>query len=255
MTRGQLPDDVLATIADNLPDLQPLYDRLLGITPDFVSIGFPHDSDVPIALVCLTDCLYTIADTQFALHEAYANRVYHREFSVSSNELGATRVERFFLDDVALRLYAAGEHLANGIEAMLGIPRSAINRKQQPKGSWQAAVGKYLLNHQPNHPLSTEVGKLVSSQSWTFVIDYRNKWVHDQPPPIAGLGLVYRRKRRWIVSGEHRALGLGTADEPEFAIDLLRDSCTRALNEFVEVLNAVVQHYVTILEAHGYRGI
>ncbi|MCK5843106.1 MAG: hypothetical protein KAG97_00275 [Victivallales bacterium] len=53
---------------------------------------------------------------------------------------------KFYLDDVALRLYAAAEHLANGIISMLEIDESDIidEKKKDRLLSRQSVLGNNI---------------------------------------------------------------------------------------------------------------
>jgi hypothetical protein len=64
-------------------------------------------------------------------------------------------MERFYLDDAALRMYAAAECLAAAVAAMLDVPKAAIRTiKEKKPTSDHAAIGKYLQIHKADQPLA-----------------------------------------------------------------------------------------------------
>lgn len=79
---------------------------------------------------------------------------------------------------------------------------------------------------------------------------YRGKWVHHQPPTVAGMGLVYRRRRRWEVpdDGKKRSLLVGPGDSPEHTIEELADTFSQAFADILTPLEATVDHFYGILE-------
>ena len=74
------------------------------------------------------------------------------------------------------------------------------------------AVADYLEREMPNTKITKSMQDLMASKEWNSTIGYRNQWVHNQPPLIQGVGIVYERRNRWIVfrcygtwlHGDHR---------------------------------------------------
>jgi len=108
------------SIADTLPDITDLSKRVLEHSPDLVSI-LDHEGQLPVAAVCMGDVCATLMQARYALFEAFANRIWYLEKCEKPDEMVSIAFAQFYADDAALRLYAAGEHLANAIISMLEI--------------------------------------------------------------------------------------------------------------------------------------
>lgn len=148
-----------------------------------------------------------------------------------ANEMAAVFFGRFYADDTALRLYSAGEHLAEAIIFMLEISDQQLKKYKRPQRSQQSVVGHFLAEEEPHHPIMRAVLKLSQSKEWRDTNKYRNNWVHEQPPTVEGLGIVYKRVKRWqVAEGEMgtkkrkiSSMVIGGGDEPEYSVaDLLR---------------------------------
>jgi hypothetical protein len=189
MSRGQLGDVVLAELSKKLPDLESLSETILTLSPVFVSMRFPPESTIPVAAVCLHDALNTLYEARYALHEVLAHRVWYLEKREPPDENAAVFFTRFYADDVALSLYAAGEHLANAIVSMLEIEKRSLVPYAKKRISKQVAVGKFLSNEHPHHAVAKAVRRLTESKEWLETINYRNTWVHSKPPIIKGRGI------------------------------------------------------------------
>jgi hypothetical protein len=133
MSRGLLGKKVLANLAKELPDVRQLHQLVLTLAPDFVSIKFSPESSIPVAAVCLRDSTETLIDAKYALHEAFAHKVWYLEKREVPSPGTAAHFVRFYVDDTALRLYAAGEHLANAIICILEIQDQAL---EQTSNRW-----------------------------------------------------------------------------------------------------------------------
>jgi hypothetical protein len=150
---------------------------------------------------CLHDALRSIEEATYAFHEILAQRKWYLEKRETPNETSAIFFSKFYADDVALRLYSAGEHLANAIVLMLEISQHDLRRsRKKNRIGLQVILGHYLINEQPNNPVTKAILKLVKAKEWLKTIKYRNDWVHNQPPTVEGLGIVYNRRNRWILS-------------------------------------------------------
>src|SRR5712692_1874794 len=121
MIRELLDDSTLELIDKELPDITSQLGKILALSPDVISMQFSPDSNIPVASVCLTDTIHTLAGARYALFEYYAHRLYYRERAQPPNEMTAVFFERYYADDAALRLYSAGEHVANVVIFMLEI--------------------------------------------------------------------------------------------------------------------------------------
>ncbi|MEW6206660.1 MAG: hypothetical protein AB1516_15210 [Pseudomonadota bacterium] len=251
-----LDDESLDQISGQLPDLENLTKTIFKFVPDFISVKCPVDSNIPVAAVCLHDMLNTLFGVRIALREYHANRIWYREKSDPPNKSLATVMMKYYVDDAATRLYAAGEHLANAIICMLDIKDSQLEPYRKNRTSQQSIVGHYLVNEFPQNPITVCIINLVKSREWSNAVEYRNKWVHEQPPTIHGLGVAYKRKKRWIINDEGNGkvtytLGLGTGDGADFSVDDIMGFVQPAVFKFVAVCDEVVSFYTQILGKHG----
>ena len=254
MSRGELDNSTLVRIQQELPGIENLRDTVLGLyAPDFISAGFAHEpeSDVPVAAACLYDGFHVLNEARHALHEVFAHRIWYREKSETPNEEAAIVFCRFYVTDVAFRLYTAAEHLANAIIFMLEITDHQLEKYRECRTSQQSIVGNFLVKEKPHHPVTAAVRSLAESQDWKDAMNYRNNWVHEQPPTVQGLGITYRRTRRWRPTDEGYQLGIGGGDEPEYSIDDLLRFIRPVLFRFAETMTTVVQFYVGLLKKHG----
>lgn len=252
MSRGLLDDSEWGNIYQETPDLDNLGNIVLHLSPDFLSIPFSPESNVPIAAVCFQDAFNTFGEALYALREVFAHQIWYLEKKKPPNEMAAAFFGRFYADDAALRLYSAGEHLANGIIMMLEITDEDLNPYKKKRISQQSIVGHFLKEQKPHHPITKAVSKLVDSQEWSATMDHRNRWVHKQPPTVKGLGIVYKRRRRWeaLPNGKRRIL-LGGGDTPDYTIDNLLEFIKPAMFQFTDTITTVVEFYIEILEASG----
>src|SRR5947208_771069 len=248
MARGLLDEATLISISQQIPSIENLQKIVLQFSPDLISmIKFEPDSTIPIAAVCLRDTVNTIAEARYALLEALSHKTWYLE-KQPKDELSAIFFGRFYADDTALRLYSAGEHLAQAIVDMLEISQKDLPRGRQKKASRQKSVGKYLRKEKPTHPVAIAALGLANSSEWKKTIRYRNDWVHSQPPPVKGLGIVYKRGQRWKLSdyGNTFELGFGGGDEPEYSLDDLLKFIQPAFAKFTETSDAIVQFYIEL---------
>lgn len=246
MDESRLSASTLEEIERQLPTLEAIADRVHTMLPDTLSTGYYKnpDSTIPIAGVSFIDCYHTLAATRYALSQYLVQGAYHRE--VEANEGAAVWLERYYLDDTALRLYSAAEHLADGITKMF-----EISRLDGPVSAW-AKLKKYLVREHPTDSVTQQMIAVSATDEWKFAIEYRGKWVHNQPPTVKGLGMVYRRRQRWNVSPDGmKSLVLSGGDEPEFTTQQIGTAFLRAWQDFVPMFHVVLDRYDGILEAHG----
>lgn len=252
MSRGLLGDEILKELASQIPDLSGLWDMLVNLSPGFLPIKFPASSSIPIASVCLYDATRTAQAASYAFHEILAHRKWYMEKRDSPLEGTATAFSVFYADDTALRLYSAGEHLANAIVFMLELSKADLGPYRKSKRvSLQVVLGHYLIHERPDDSITKAILKLVKSKDWLKTIKYRNDWVHGQPPLIKGLGIVYERRKRWQVSGDGIMLTFGGGDEPKLSVDDLIGFIRPSLFLFVDVLTEVTQIYMDIIKDKG----
>src|SRR5262245_4716530 len=118
MSRGLLDDATLNSINAGLPDVLTRLSRVLNLSPRLISMRCPKDSDVATAGVCRTDAAQALAGARHALFEFHAHRTFYRQVSDPAEPMTAGWYERYYADDVALRLYSAAEHIANALVFM-----------------------------------------------------------------------------------------------------------------------------------------
>jgi hypothetical protein len=254
MSRGLLDDATLKSINAGLPDSLTRLGRVLPLSPDVISMKFPPDSDVPIAAVCLVDAAHTLAGARHALFEFHAHGIFYREKSVPPEPMTAVWYERYYADDVALRLYSAAEHIANGLVFMFQISETQLKKFRQPgRTSLQSVVGHFLLKTKKSLPVSKTLKVLAGSKAWNSTVTYRNEWVHAQPPTIHGLGIMYHRKKRWKTPADGSFhLGVGGGDAPKYTTAQLVAFIEPAFQLLLMSFDACVDAYLDLL---GKRGI
>lgn len=257
MSRGELDLSIRERIEGELPSLARVQDRAIAFAPDFISSKFPPgspDHDVPIAAVCLADLAHTLGEIWMGTFESRAHRAWYRDARESPSVLNSLWTEKYFLDDAALRLYSGGEHLANAIVSMLGLGKAELDPFAQRHSSLQRAVGNYLLKVRPDLPHADVVRQLVKCAEWDSAIRYRNDWVHAQAPHLVGLGVVFKRHRRWRVDGQGRAnLYVGQGDQPTLTVEELRRTIEAAFRALVTGTEQVMEIYRATLERAGIR--
>jgi len=236
-------------VSKNLPDIDVLKRQIGFLSPDCISLKFKSDSNFPIAAVCFQDASRTLSESRYALLEAMAHKIWYLEKANPKDEDNAVFFVRFYSDDVALRLYSAAEHLAKAVVLMLDI--SDENLKNTKTGSRFGKVRKILRQTHSDHIITRSFDELYRSKEWKNTIAYRDTWVHNQPPIIKGTGMVFERKRRWLISESESMMGIGAGDKPKYSVDDLLSFVKPALFQFTEKLACVVEFYVTELEKKG----
>jgi hypothetical protein len=216
-------------------------------------MGFPPGSTIPIATACLQDATSALEEARYALLEALAHILWHREKRERPNEGEAVFFGKFYADDAALRIYAAGEHLAHAIESMLEIKKEVHDfkklklAKRKNVVSKQAIVGNYLIKNYPDHEITKTIRKLKESAEWKKTRKYRDDWVHSKPPIIKGMGIGYERRNRLQVSANSIGISVGGGDEPQYSVDELLSFIKAASFHLTEAVTTVVQEYVKLL--------
>lgn len=252
MSRGKLDKATGNKIGSELPNVTDIRKATLHLQPDFISMGFPPRSRIPIAAVCLQDVTSTLQEVRHALFEALAYMLWYREREDPPNDYLAIFFGRFYADDAALRLYAAGEHLAEAIVCMLEIDKESLKRyrktgRRDDQGSQQSAVGKFLKAEMTAHPITKAISVLIDSEEWLPTIRYRDVWVHNKPPIIDGTGISYERRNRLQVSETSIGISLGGGDPPQYTVDELIAFIRPAAIQFTETVTKVVQYYIQLL--------
>jgi ribosomal protein S13 len=259
MSRGKLDKETVMRIEKELPDVGDVRIATLHLQPDLISIGFPPNSDIPVAAVCLQDATSMLEEARYALLEALEHIAWHREKREPPDESDAVFFGKFYADDAALRIYAAGEHLANAIVSMLGIKKEVSEYKKLKLAkkknvlSKQAIVGNYLIDNDPRHEVTKAILKLKDSVEWKKTRKYRDDWVHGKPPIIKGMGIEYERRNRLIVRAGSIGITVGGGDAPQYSVDDLLDFMKPALFLLTEAITEIVEYYVDFLNKNEKR--
>jgi hypothetical protein len=254
--RGQLDEPTVNMISAKFRDITETQYLILMMSPDSISTNFPPESNVPLTAACLNEINTLLAEARYALGEFYFHLIWYREKCPNKpNEQAAVFFGRFYAIDVASRLYAAGEQLAEAIIYMLEIPDARIAPYRQNRTSLQSIVARFMLTEMPGHAITTAIKELGTLDEWSKTMNYRGKWVHEQPPTVAGLGPVFKKEKRWKKIEEagmvRYELSVGDGDEPEYRVDELANFLEPALSKFTDTLEFVTAFYRNILEAVG----
>lgn len=238
----------LNTIYNQLLHWEALPGRIRGLMPDWISQAFHYDSTIPITAVCLRDCMEKLGGARYALDRYCEVGSLHR---AQAQEIHATFFERYYLDDVAFRLYSAAENLADGILFRFEVTDVDLAEFRNTGSQWERCR-KYLNKQHPTSTITLAVSALRRSSAWRFTMGYRGRWVHNQPDTVAGLGLMYERKKRWT-SGDDgtRRLVIGPGDTPKQTTGGLANIFTQAFADLVPVVDTVISEYELVLEQAG----
>ena len=250
-----LPDDeTIERVSRELPDLDNLAMSVMKLFPDYISIKYPAESNVPVAAVCLQDTMNALFQVRLGLSECLHHKIWYQEKCNPPNEELAIIFSRFYIDAIVSQLYAAGEHLANGIICMLELTDAQLEKYRNRRISQQSIVGHYLAKKQADNPITESVLALAASREWVQSMCYRGNLVHEQPPSVSGLGPVYKRRRRWIQSddGKSAKLSVGSEDGAEYLINEILQFVQPAILQFVDLFSKVVSFYLDMI---GKKGI
>jgi hypothetical protein len=253
-----LVDHELAELNAGVIDTARLQRDLMSLSPSLLATQFPPiglTSSIPNAAVCLEDMALTLGEAEYALRQAMlALHVFRNHNPV---EPMAVSMAKFYVSDLAMRLYAAGEHAAAAILDILGRSEKELEREKQI--SRQSKVAAFLKREMATHPLTT-IGRILGECPEFFsTLDFRAKLTHHQPPTVAGIGMVHRRQAsRWKRKEEKSAKGttvwqlrVGGGDPPETTVDQILRNAERGFSCFCEYAELLVDHYFEVLRSHG----
>ncbi len=228
-----------AEIKSKLPvKIGEVYEQVIRLTPPFVALPGGPKERLSRAVVCLQDAAGMGQEVVYALSEALAHIAWYRdEHPAAPKQLEAVFFGKYYADDATLRLYAAGEDVAEFVIDFIGMDRRDLtNSKTKKKESKASKLGAYLLRKKPKERITKLLQKLINNGDWKKAMDYRNTWVHAQPPTIEGTGIVYKRKLRWEKQGCKYKLTFGGGDKPDYNLDELLEVFIRATHGFGELL-------------------
>jgi hypothetical protein len=255
MLRGNLTATEELDINAKLPNLDELLEFSVYVNPYWDSMKIGLNPEIPIAGVCIKDAITMLQASHFALHEAYAHQLWYNRHPGES-ELWGRWFQRFFADDAALRMYAVAEYLAEAIRIMLRISEEDLKPFKKQVTSRQAILGSYLITKLPEHQVAKIADRLRSTPEWKWTRDYRDDWVHEQPPLIEGFGSQFNREPKWKpvegASIPQRYLPFGVkADSHRYTVDELVNNVQGALFAIVEMTAALVRYYSELLKNEG----
>jgi hypothetical protein len=255
--KGKFDQGTEEQIESTLPDLSSLGNRILSLTPDFVSVAFTPESSIPVAVPCLHDALHVTYEGRYAISEALKNLTWYRKYDPAApNERAAIFHGRFYATAAASCLYAAAEDVANAIIEMFELDRQKIESENDKQTSIQSKVGKYLSKNMTSEPICSVLQDLAQSEAWRKTMHWRNRWVHEQSP-VEGLGQNYERVKRWKsrtneIGREVFTLRMGCGDIAEYTVDDVLEFVRPAFAQFVGTLDRVTNRYVESLTEAGF---
>jgi len=177
--RGGIPNQRMEQINAGLPrsfELQKLHPYLETENP-FVILGCEQTK--ARAQVRLSQGWHLLNEGRTALVEADACKVFYEE--CEPNPVEAIYWRRFYLDDASLRLCSSGEHLLQCVNFYwkLGVPPKRI--------SLQKVVTAAEKSNVPDvNAVAARTLRSLTTE-WDDCKKYRNDWVHNERPGIAGL--------------------------------------------------------------------
>ncbi|MFH1312082.1 MAG: hypothetical protein ABIJ00_02540 [Candidatus Eisenbacteria bacterium] len=257
MWKGVLSEAELDGITARLPDVGLFQRQTSDLSPDIISVnmilaeGHP-DSPLPEAAPCFINLGNALWASGYALYQCLAHGIYARGQPSPHPEIEARFFERHYADDVALRLYSGGEYLAGAIVHMLDITRRDLKQFRGRGRSQLDRVAGFLAEHKQGHPVTAAVSILTTIADWQDAVRYRNMWVHDQPPLIEGLGVQFRRGKRWKTSPDgSRILPLTGGDPPHYTIEELKRFVESGLRHLLDCSTACLACYLCALKKRG----
>ncbi len=238
-----------------IPELNKIQNLIFLFRPDILAMAFGPDSNIPIASVCLIDSVDMLCDARFAIYWALMNERELGKTNYSVNRLSKLHQVKYFCDDTALRLYSSGEHLASAIYYMLELDLLSPNLLSKKGISRSKRIAEILFKNKPKHVFTDFIKRLIESLDWQKTIKYRNAWIHDQSPRISGLGIHFKRKKRWTKMVDYNSnttkniLHIFDSDPPDIGFsDLILTMKNSAIIQ-TDFLNEVTLYYKKLLES------
>jgi hypothetical protein len=232
----ELSSAQIADIKSKLPKVCFIQRKLL-LPIDLLAARLGPKSTVDVSLVNLRDASEVACEVEYALYEALSYYIQLKEIDEQDRNLFVQR-SKFYVDDAALRLYAAAEHVANFIQNFLSIESSKLEPyKKDNRTSFASIVGNYLISEMPSLEITKVIKELAKEPNWQKTIYYRNRWVHEQPPLLKEMGIAYKRKSRWQKTHDgNYALGIGLGESADYTLDELIEMVLSAYSGFAVLL-------------------
>jgi len=245
--RGTLSEAKLREISSRLPQLDARFPLATFPTPLIDLHDLTHSGHFGIALACLSDAGFRLQEMHLGLNEAYACLSWYREEAPQQQDVEAVLTSRFYVDHVALLLYAAAEDIAafviNYLECEADYTNFAQTQRHARVTSNAAKVGMYMTQRHPTHDITNAILTLRQVPQWDQALEYRNKWVHEQPPLVEGLGMQFNRISR--ISPDGTSIIFGGGAPPEYTVDQLLEIMHQATAAFAscfsQLLDLVIQ--------------
>jgi hypothetical protein len=160
--------------------------------------------------------------------------------------------QRFFLEDAAMRLYSAAEHLAEAIASYAELDPREV--KAAPKTSQWVKVAYVLKAHASHQTFRESMLTLRRVPAWKRCVSYRNAVVHQQPPLLGGSGLAWRRRNPWQQNADGSwTMVVRTSDPPQEHFPGLHDAVVDSTAELVDRLGLIWDAYWERLASRGVR--
>jgi len=176
--RGGIPNDSMEHIQAGLPRSFELRDRNPCLENPLLALG--SELTKVHAHVRLSQGWHLLNEARSALIEADACKVFYEE--CEPNPVEAIYRCRFYLDDAVLRLCSSYEHLLQCVNLYwgLGVPIRSRDLLSQ------------VITKAENSNLSELSADVTTTlrglgADWAECKKYRNNWVHNERPGIAGL--------------------------------------------------------------------
>jgi hypothetical protein len=185
----------------------------------------------------LWDGWHLLCEANLALGEAEACRVWYAELRAPPNEASAKYFSRYYLDDAALRIHASSQHMFNAIKAHFNLRR--VGKKRRGKNLLESTLD--ALEHKNAKSAAVRwLRGLNSNPAWAACEDYRNRWVHNNRPVLAGLepNLTLARV---VVDPGAAGFSFGSGPWAELTVDQLQETCKSAYVALLDVYLKVIK--------------
>lgn len=245
--RGSLSEQKLEEISARLPALDARFPfaTFPGLMVDHYDLM--HAGHLGTSLACLSDAGYRLQEMRLGLHESYACLAWYREEAPQHTEFEAVLTSKFYVDHIALLLYAAAEDIAAFVVSFLECENDFINFAQGMRNtkvtSNAAKVGMFMSKRFAGHDITNIILTLHQTPQWDQALEYRNRWVHEQPPLVDGLGIQFNRVSR--ISPDGTSISFGGGALPEYTVDQLLEIMHQATiavaSCFSRLLDIVIQ--------------
>ncbi len=235
--RGEIPRRRIDEIRVGLPEAFQLV-KLFPTWQHDTALVSDGDTTIDRALWELWDGRELLSEAEHALIEADACKVWS-ECQNPPDPVHAAYFARFYLDDVALRLYASCERLAKAINCYYNLGAETKG------GSLFLPVLKKFKETHPHHSLNGSLWALRNNGEWRFTAQYRNDWVHNDRPNVAALGPPFRMTAKRTDAPGCKILTVGQQSCKQVTIQKLRANLRGAYG----VLFKIFESWLTTLQS------